>query len=142
MLKRTLGVGLVCFFILPFHPTVAAQAAAGDPVDEYIHAQRKIPGLALLVVRDGMIERAQGYGFSNVELQVPLKPETIFQSGSIGKQFTVVAVMMLAEQGKLSIDDPLTNPISSGGNTLTEMPGIDWNHAKIWSRALNSGGTM
>jgi CubicO group peptidase (beta-lactamase class C family) len=111
LLKRTLGVFLGCIVILPLNATAVAQTAADDPVDDYIHAQMekgKIPGIALLVMKDGQIERAKGYGFSNVELQVPVKPETIFQSGSMGKQFTAMAVMMLAEQGKLSIDDPLT----------------------------------
>jgi CubicO group peptidase (beta-lactamase class C family) len=82
-----------------------------DPVDNYIQAEmqkRQIPGLALLVFRDGQIVKSQGYGFSNVELQVPVKPETIFQSGSIGKQFTATAIMMLVEDGRLSLDDPLT----------------------------------
>jgi CubicO group peptidase (beta-lactamase class C family) len=43
-----------------------------------------------------------------VELEVPVKPETVFQSGSVGKQFTATAVMMLAEEGKVGLDDPLT----------------------------------
>jgi CubicO group peptidase (beta-lactamase class C family) len=89
----------------------SALAQTSDPVDQYIRGEmqkRQIPGLALLVIRDGQIIKAQGYGYSNVELQVPVKPETIFQSGSMGKQFTATAVMMLMEEGKLSLDDPLT----------------------------------
>jgi len=85
--------------------------AQSDAVDAYVKAEmqkRKIPGLALLVVRDGKIVKAQGYGFANVELQVPVKPETVFQSGSVGKQFTATAVMMLVEEGKVALDDPLT----------------------------------
>lgn len=84
---------------------------APDAVDQYVRAEmekQKIPGLALLVSRDGKPVRAQGYGFSNVELQVPVKPETVFQSGSVGKQFTATAVMMLVEEGKLNLEDPLT----------------------------------
>ncbi len=52
-----------------------------DLVDEYIHsemAKQHIPGLALLVSRGGEVIRAQGYGLANVELQVQVKPETIF----------------------------------------------------------------
>src|SRR5882762_1798501 len=82
-----------------------------DAVDQYVRAEmekHQIPGLALLVSRDGKPVRAQGYGFSNVELQVPVKPETVFQSGSVGKQFTATAVMMLVEEGKLNLEDPLT----------------------------------
>jgi len=88
-----------------------SQTSPDAEVDQYIHAEmakRKIPGLALLVARDGKIVRAQGYGLSNVELQVPVKPETLFQSGSIGKQFTATAVMMLVEEGKIGLEDPLT----------------------------------
>ncbi|PYQ38514.1 MAG: serine hydrolase, partial [Acidobacteria bacterium] len=49
-----------------------------------------------------------GFGVANIELQVPVKPETIFQSGSVGKQFTATAVMMLVEAGKIGLNDPLT----------------------------------
>jgi CubicO group peptidase (beta-lactamase class C family) len=82
-----------------------------DAVDDYIGAEmakQHLPGLALLVSRGGQVIRAQGYGMSNVELQVPVKPETIFQSGSVGKQFTATAVMMLVEEGKIALEDPLT----------------------------------
>ena len=92
--------------------TYSALAQTPDPIDAYIHSEMEkqhIPGLSLLVARDGKIVRAQGYGFSNIELQVPSKPETIFQSGSVGKQFTATAVMMLVEEGKIKLDDPITN---------------------------------
>jgi CubicO group peptidase (beta-lactamase class C family) len=87
-----------------FACTAFAQNSTADQVDEYVH----IPGLSLLVARDGKIVRAQGYGLANVELQVPVKPETVFQSGSVGKQFTATAVMMLVEEGKIRLDDPIT----------------------------------
>ena len=80
-------------------------------VDDYVKAEMQrqhIPGLSLLIAKDGKIVRAQGFGLANVELQVPAKPETIFQSGSVGKQFTATAVMMLVEEGKIGLDDPLT----------------------------------
>jgi len=89
----------------------ASTAAQADVVDNYVRAEmtkQRIPGLALLVSRRGQVIRAQGYGLANVELQVPVKPETIFQSGSVGKQFTATAVMMLVEEGKIGLGDPLT----------------------------------
>jgi CubicO group peptidase (beta-lactamase class C family) len=93
-------------------PVVLGSAAnRTDAVDDYIRgemAKQHIPGLALLVSLGGQVIRAQGYGLANVELQVPVKPETIFQSGSVGKQFTATAVMMLVEEGKIGLDDPLT----------------------------------
>jgi CubicO group peptidase (beta-lactamase class C family) len=86
-------------------------AAQTDAVDEYVHSEmtkQHIPGVALLVARGGQVVRAQGYGMANLELQVPVKPETIFQSGSMGKQFTATAIMMPVEEGKIYLDDPLT----------------------------------
>src|SRR5258708_101992 len=88
-------------------PVVKDQA---DLVNEYVQAEmhrQHLPGLALLVSRAGQVVRAQGYGLANVELQVPVKPETIFQSGSVGKQFTATAVMILVEEGKIGLEDPL-----------------------------------
>src|SRR2546427_1923607 len=90
---------------------IRAQDASATKVDDYIKAEMQrqhIPGLSLAVVRDGQIVLAKGYGLANVELQVPAKPETIFQSGSMGKQFTATAVMMLVEEGKLSLADCIT----------------------------------
>jgi CubicO group peptidase (beta-lactamase class C family) len=90
---------------------IQAQISATDPVAEYVNAEMQrqhIPGLSLLVVKAGKIVCAQGFGLANVELQVPVKPETIFQSGSVGKQFTATAVMMLVEEGKIGLEDPLT----------------------------------
>jgi CubicO group peptidase (beta-lactamase class C family) len=87
-----------------------AQAAA-DAVDKYVAGEMQrqhIPGVSLLVARDGNVVLAKGYGLANVELQVPVKPETVFQSGSVGKQFTGTAVMMLVEEGKIKLDDPIT----------------------------------
>jgi len=89
----------------------AALAQSTDKVDDYVQGvmkERKIPGIALLVVQDNKVVLSKGYGFSNVELQVPVKPETVFQSGSMGKQFTAAAVMMLVEEGKIGLEDPLT----------------------------------
>jgi CubicO group peptidase (beta-lactamase class C family) len=89
---------------------VFARPAFPDALDDYVQGQmtrQKIPGLSLVVCRDGTIVRAAGFGRANVEHDVPASPETVYQSGSMGKQFTATAVMMLAEEGKLSLDDPV-----------------------------------
>ena len=67
-----------------------------------------VPGIAVGIYSRGKVLLAKGYGMSNVELSVPVKPETVFQSGSIGKQFASAAVMMLVEDGKVSLDDSIT----------------------------------
>ena len=88
-----------------------AQNGVSTKVDDYLKAEMKaqqIPGLSLAVIKDGQLILAKGYGLANVEHQVPVKPETIFQSGSMGKQFTATAVMMLMEDGKLALDDKIS----------------------------------
>jgi CubicO group peptidase (beta-lactamase class C family) len=90
---------------------VAGADAPGDEVSRFVHAEmdkQHIPGLALLVSLNGRPSRSEGYGMSNLELQTKVVPETIFQSGSVGKQFTATAVMMLVEAGKVGLEDPLT----------------------------------
>jgi CubicO group peptidase (beta-lactamase class C family) len=108
---RSLGL------ILLLAVSCLAQNALESKVDEYIRGEmqtQQIPGVALAVIKDGRIVLAKGYGFANVEHQVPVKPETIFQSGSVGKQFTATAVMMLMEEGKLSLDDKITKYFPDG----------------------------
>ena len=93
----------------------AASSASADRIDDYVKAEmqrRKIPGLSLAIVRDGEIVKAQGYGLANVELNVAATPETIYQSGSVGKQFTATLVMMLVEEGRLGLDDPVGKHIA------------------------------
>lgn len=80
-------------------------------IDAFVRAEmtrQKVPGLALAIVKKGRVLAAKGYGFANVEHHVPVGPETIFQSGSLGKQFTAAAVMLLVEQGKVGLEDPVT----------------------------------
>lgn len=104
-------ISAFCLFFFATQAAPAQNSAIDTAVTNYVKAEMQrqhIPGLALLVARDGKIIRAEGFGLANVELQVPVKPETIFQSGSVGKQFTATAVMMLVEEGKISLDDPLT----------------------------------
>lgn len=90
---------------------LSLRASADDlpeKIDAFVSqemASQRIPGLALLVRRDGATTLAKGYGLANVEHQVPVQPHTIFQSGSVGKQFTATAIMMLAEEGKLALWD-------------------------------------
>jgi len=98
-------------FGIIFSAQLMAANRSPDEVAQFVRAEmekQRIPGLALLVSRNGQAIRAEGYGLANVELNVPVKPETIFQSGSVGKQFTATAVMMLVEAGKIGLDDSLS----------------------------------
>jgi len=104
LISKPISIFLICLLY-------SFAAFAADRADEFVQQQMKkkqIPGVALLVVQNGKNVKEKGYGFANIELEVPVKPETIFQSGSVGKQFAATAVMMLMEQGKLKLDDPVS----------------------------------
>lgn len=73
---------------------------AAFPADE--------PGAAVIAVKDGQVVHRKGYGLANLELGVPVEPDMVFRIGSITKQFTAVAILMLMEASQLALDDPLT----------------------------------
>src|SRR5436190_2272571 len=90
---------------------VASLSQDTAKIDSYIQSEMrryKVPGVSLAILRKGKISILKSYGLANVELAVPVKPETIFQSGSIGKQFTAAAVMLLVQDGKLALDDKIS----------------------------------
>jgi D-alanyl-D-alanine carboxypeptidase len=66
------------------------------------------PGAAIIVVQEGRILYRGARGLANVELGVPLRPESVFRIGSVTKQFTAAAILLLAENGKLSLSDSIT----------------------------------
>lgn len=77
-------------------------------IDEYMNAAERIDRFsgAILVARDGKPLVSRGYGMANVEWDIPNSPKTAFRLGSITKQFTSAAIMLLQERGKLSVSDP------------------------------------
>ncbi len=79
-------------------------------IDAIMSAEVKAggPGAAIAIAKDGTVVHRAGYGLANVEWNIPNQADTVFRLASITKQFTAVAIMILAEQGKLRVDDPLT----------------------------------
>jgi CubicO group peptidase (beta-lactamase class C family) len=69
------------------------------------------PGTVTLVAKDGEIIYKKALGLANVELNVPMATDMVFRIGSMTKQFTAVSILMLAEQGKLELNDPITKYI-------------------------------
>lgn len=80
------------------------------------------PGCALAVMRDGAIIYQRGYGIANLEYAIPITPTTIFHVASVSKQFTAMAIALLADEGKLSLDDAVRKYIpelADFGPTIT-----------------------
>ncbi len=88
-------------------PVLAGQTVA-DQVDKVFAAwdRKDSPGCAVGVAQDGAPVLLRGYGMANLEYDVPITPDTIFEAGSVSKQFTAGAIHLLALDGKLAIDDP------------------------------------
>jgi CubicO group peptidase (beta-lactamase class C family) len=84
-----------------------AEDVAPQKVDQIFSAYDKAgsPGCSLGVIRDGDFVYRKAYGSANLELGVPLSPQSVFYMGSVSKQFTAAAVVLAAEQGFLSLDD-------------------------------------
>src|SRR5262245_45535789 len=70
------------------------------------------PGCALAVIKDGQIVYKRGYGMADLDHDIPIKPDTVFHVASVSKQFTAMAIMLLAKQGKLSLDDKVQKYIA------------------------------
>jgi CubicO group peptidase (beta-lactamase class C family) len=106
---------LVACFLAGLTASACAQSLGDDAlsakVDEVVRAQmreQRIPGVSLAVMRDGKVLKAAGYGLANVELNVPVTPESVFHTESVGKTFTAVGVLILVEEGKVGLDDRIT----------------------------------
>jgi len=103
--------------------TLPAQTPT-DEVERIVRdemARQQVPGVAVAVVRGGTVVSAAGYGLANVEHDVPVTSATIFQSGSIGKQFTAAAVMTEVEAGRLSLDDSIRRHFPDAPETWTAI---------------------
>src|ERR1041385_7607951 len=116
-MKRSLVTYLTIFLVSApcFAQGTTTERAAAERVDRVVKQQmlaNKVPGVSLAVLRHGKIILLKSYGLANVEHQVPVKPETIFQSGSIGKQFTAAAIMILVQDGKISLDHKISKYIA------------------------------
>jgi CubicO group peptidase (beta-lactamase class C family) len=85
-----------------------AALLSADQIDRYVEARMKrdnVPGASIAVVRDGKVIKARGYGVADVELNVPATEHTVYQWASVSKQFTAAAIVLLAEDGKLKLND-------------------------------------
>ena len=81
-------------------------AARMEQVVQHYVAQKQFMG-AVLVARGNDILLSKGYGFANLEWDVPDSPSTKFRLGSVTKQFTAASILLLEERGKLKVDDPV-----------------------------------
>lgn len=94
----------------PQQTAASSEAAKSAQVDSLFAplSQGTSPGAAVLIIHNGKTVYAKAYGFARLDTKEAITPETAFDIASVSKQFTAMAVMVLAERGKLSLDDPIT----------------------------------
>lgn len=111
--------------------TLASAASAQVPLDSASrwvdsifapYASRTSPGCAVAVTRNGVVKIARAYGMADLAAHTPLTPDTPFNIASLSKQFTAMSIVLLAEDGKLSLDDSIRKwvpEVPSFGKTIT-----------------------
>jgi CubicO group peptidase (beta-lactamase class C family) len=139
-------------FALPAPSFAQPAADAAARVDRvFARYTKETPGCAVGVARDGQATLTRAYGMADLEHDIPATPATIYEAGSVSKQFTAAAVVMLAQQGKLSLDDDVRKHIPEVPNygtpitirhLLTHTSGLrDWGSVAAmggWPRGLRA----
>jgi len=120
-------------FILIF--LLTAPRLLADSVDDYIREKmsaRHLPGLVLLVLRDGKVIKQQSYGLANIELGVATSKDSVFPLASVTKIFTATAVYLLVQEGKLRLSDKV----------VQLLPGLPdaWNEITVLNCLSHSSG--
>jgi CubicO group peptidase (beta-lactamase class C family) len=111
---------LLLVLAIRLFPTVAH----ADEIDEYIKlriAKEHLPGLSLAVVRNGRVVKLKGYGYADLEFRVPASPETVYQIGSITKQFTAAAILLLAQENRINLEDSISKCILGTPETWKDI---------------------
>jgi len=126
LIRRPASRGLIAFALalrVPAAAPLQAQSATSR-VDSIFATfdKRDTPGCAVAVVDSGRTVFSKGYGMASLEHDVPITPTSAFYAASVSKQFTAFAVAMLAQQGKLSLDDDIRKwfpEVPNFGKTIT-----------------------
>jgi len=131
----------------PVHPvpttgrSQAGLSAAADGVVRDAMRKQNIPGVALVVLRDGKVVHQAGYGIADLEQDLPVRPDTAFNIGSLSKQFLAEGILLLVQEGKVALDAPVSrylpdvpsswsaitirHLLSHTGGLVREAPGFD-----------------
>lgn len=121
-------IGILLSLPLIAFPATAQTGAGVDSLDRYIRAElarQRIPGLSVAVLRGDSVVLARGYGYANVEHHVPATDSTVYELGSISKQFTAAAIVLLSEEGRVGLDDAITRYLPESSSI---WPGVTIRH--------------
>lgn len=119
------------------HPDVAAALEVLDAWIETTRVQREQPGLSVGILHDQDLIWARGYGFADLERQLPATPATLYRIASISKLFTSTAILQLRDAGRLSLSDPVAKHLP--WFRLDSSPGY-WPGVTIWHLLTHTSG--
>jgi CubicO group peptidase (beta-lactamase class C family) len=140
---------LTCLLItVLFCSSTGAAQSPGfpDSVDRFVRAElarQRIPGMSVAILRGDSVLLARGYGLANVEHRVPATDSTVYSVGSVSKQFAAAAIVLLSQQGRLGLDDPITRYLPEGSavwsgatirHLLTHTSGVPEDTTLDWRR--------
>lgn len=113
-----------------------------DQVDNYVRTvmtERHIPGAAIAVIDKGKVVKIQGYGVASLEHNVPVTLETVFEIGSVSKQMTAAAIMLLVEDEKIDLDAPISTYLP---NTPESWKGVTVRHLLTHTSGIKSYSSL
>ena len=117
MRRRGLTLAAAVIALIGARGARAQSAARVAAVDHYLRDELRrqhIPGMSVAILLGHRVLLSRGYGFANVELRAPATDSTVYQSGSLGKQFTAALILQLADSGRLGLDDPIRRYLPEG----------------------------
>ena len=103
---------------------IAANVLRADQVDDYINAKIQsapVPGVTLTVLKKGKELKTGAYGVANLELDTPTTLESVFELGALSSEFTAAGILLLSEEGKLSLDDPIRGFLRNAPSAWKEV---------------------
>ena len=138
--SKRLTVICITFILLGFSPEASAQTAPPSAeklaeLDQWIKnhmSENNVPGSLVAVAEKGHIKHLKSYGLANVELEVPVTDSTVFEIGSISKQFVAAATLLLVEDNKIRLDDPIHL-------YLPYLPG-EWHGVTVYQLLTHTSG--
>jgi len=113
-------LGISWLSVIVIHATSAAQSRTEpDTIGRFIESEltrKHIPGMSVGILQGDRILLAKGYGLANVEQHTPATDSTVYSVGSLTKPFTAAAIVLLSQQGKLRLDDPIAKYLPEGAS--------------------------
>ncbi len=103
---------------------MASAVAKADKVDDFVKAEmqrQRITGASVAVVKEGKVIKAEGYGLANVEHNLPARAETVYQIGSVSKQLIAAGILLLFQDGRLSLDDKISKYLEGTPDTWKDI---------------------